>query len=1032
MLQQGCKSSGHKKSIMKNEWKIRSFISPLWLLVLVSTTLAEKVSLREGFRNPPMDCRPHTFWFWPFTAVSEDEITWELQQMRDHGLGGVLIWSAFKVYEKGSFPYLSREYIALLKHTMKTAQSLGLEVSMTPGPGFSMGGPWVPPEERSQSLIASYFDLYGPQLYSANLPAFVKAADHRGEIRVADIPDSDKLIAVLAARIVDGILDLNSVVNLADNVRTSTLSWQVPEGQWRIMAFRLKRTGYRVTPLENEPGTDFWGIDYFNKNAVAHYCDYLLGEQFGQALGEYYGNTLESFFIDSFELPNLPNGIYWSDSLLAEFKKVKSYDLIPFLPALWFETGELTPKIRYDVNEFLHQIGMETFFKTFLAWCANHGVNGAIEPYGFTTDVLQGSGTAHVPIMEITPGEKDAVPWFDTRVGPRRYVASGAHLYGKKVLATEAYTYIHWELFRSTLEELKIASDGFLTADASKFYHLGYSYSPEREVTPSRIVPWEAVISHHNIWWQYYPLLADYVARCCWMLRQGQFVADVALYSPLANQWTLNVFNARKWTRDFDWGDLGKLLIANGYNFDLINDDILQHKANSDDGKINVAGLSYPILILPDIQAMPLASLEWIRNFAWQGGVVIALERVPNSSVGLRDFQRQDQRVQALTKELFKTPQRTDDTAMQAYGRGWTYYIKSVLHRQDVLDRHSSTLDPFVNTLRRHVVPDVGIDFALYGMRENNGLTFVHHTLHDSDLYFVTNVQDRSSEVPLTFRVRDKVPWHWNPYNGEMTRLFCYEQTSNGIRLPLKLSPYESMFILFIPEVEAIHVVQTDLAKVTSMTSSRIDGWAEQGGEHRVLVNECGRNHDYRVDVINLPAPLQISGTWRMVLEDAHFTRLDTLLQTLFSWTHLSRTRHFSGTGYYKIDFDLPAEYVAKDLVLLLDLGRVGDIAEVKLNQKSVGITWMRGQKLDITGMAKNGKNSLAISVTNTLINRVAGMKEPPPVPDHLTERYGSGTTWYTANVRGPLGFQALPASGLLGPVDIYPLKKVSVKLAQY
>ena len=54
------------------------------------------------------------------------------------------------------------------------------------------------------------------------------------------------------------------------------------------------------------------------------------------------------------------------------------------------------------------------------------------------------------------------------------------------MVSVEAYTYLHWEPGRSTLEELKIASDMFLRAGANKFYNSGFTGTPEREFVPSR------------------------------------------------------------------------------------------------------------------------------------------------------------------------------------------------------------------------------------------------------------------------------------------------------------------------------------------------------------------------------------------------------------------------------------------------------------------------------------------------------------------------------------------------------------------
>ncbi|MCK5104147.1 MAG: hypothetical protein KAR17_15080, partial [Cyclobacteriaceae bacterium] len=440
-------------------------------------------------------------------------------------------------------------------------------------------------------------------------------------------------------------------------------------------------------------------------------------------LGDEFGKTIEAVHCDSWELANLPQGIYWSDSLMIKFRKMKEYDLAKYLPAIWWDMGEISPKIRYDVNEFLHEIGLETHFQTFLDWCTTHGVKGSMEPIGYPMDILKGAGMAHLPMSEVTPGEKDGVPWFDTRIGIKKYVTSGAHIYNRNVVGVEAYTYIHWERYRTTLEELKIASDGFLRTGANKFYNHGYSYSPEREPTPSRSIPFAARISHPNIWWKYYPLLADYLGRCSYLLRQGNFAPDIAIYSPLANQWTLNVLNGRKWTREFYWGDLGKLLIGNGYDFDLLNDEALQKMAVIEDGKIKIRDLEYKILIMPVIKALPLATLQFIQKYVQAGGVVIALESLPWNSVGLDNYIRHDEMVKSIRRDLF--PERAG-VSPKKYGQGATYFMKLVINRQEVLDWQSSDLDPFVNTLRKHCPPDFSIDFMKEGLRENNGISFLH------------------------------------------------------------------------------------------------------------------------------------------------------------------------------------------------------------------------------------------------------------------------------------------------------------------
>ncbi len=983
-------------------------------------------AIRQDFLNPPTDCWPHTYWFWPGNAVTKEEITWELEQMHEKGIGGVLLNSAFgPIYEKGNLAYLSDEHLQMLRHAVLEAKRLGMEVILNFAHGWVFGGHWVAPEDRSQSLVPAFIDLQGPRTFSAELPKFKKAGDHRGEIRIGDIPDGDKLVAVVAGQVSEDKIIESTLIDLTPSVKDGLLRWQVPAGFWRLMCFWLKFTGQKN--VDPSGGQDGWCVDHFSRTAMQRYCEYL-GGKFYNAFGEEFGKTVEALHCDSFELASLPNGFYWSDGMMAEFRQAKGYDLAKYLPAVWWDMGEVSVKIRYEVNEFLHNFALKVFFQSFLDWCHSHHVKASMEPYGFTNDILQGAGLVDLPFMEVTPGEKDAVPWFDNRIGPRKYVASGSHLYGRNTIGVEAYTYTHWEIYRATLEELKIASDGFLCAGANKFYNHLYGYTPERDAAVSRALPWEAMINHTNIWWPYYPLLSKYLARCCYLLRQGDFVSDVAVYSPLANQWTLNVMNSRKWTREFDWGELGKLLHANGYSFDLINDDVLQHRAQVSSGKIKVGVSEYSILILPNIKALPLATLSFIREYVRAGGVVIAVERVPDSSVGFVDYQQQDAKVKAIVEEMFQPPKGANGTGPKDYGKGRTYYIKKVMHRQDVLDWRSSVMDPFVNTLRQHVVPDFTIDFVSSGLRENAGLSFIHRRMGEKDIYFVSNIQDQASDIPLTFRVTGKIPWHWNPYNGQVRRVFHYREAVQGIEVPMHLMPYESMFLLFEPGTDAGHVEKSNLLRIDAKDENAFAGWADKNGSYYAIFQNGQLKQKATFQVSEVPAEFAIAGKWKLTLTGQGFPRYEKELTRLESWTEDSASGHFSGTGTYETEFFLPSQYIADDIELELDLGQVGNIAKVELNSKELGTCWMRGQRLNITGVAHAGRNELGVSVTNTLINRLAEVKDPPPVPEELVAHYGSGNTAYSAGFRGPMGFKPLPLSGLMGPVKIIPAKKVHIE----
>jgi hypothetical protein len=114
-------------------------------------------------------------------------------------------------------------------------------------------------------------------------------------------------------------------------------------------------------------------------------------------------------------------------------------------------------------------------------------------------------------------------------------------------------------------------------------------------------------------------------------------------------------------------------------------------------------------------------------------------------------------------------------------------------------------------------------------------------------------------------------------------------------------------------------------------------------------------------------------------------------LRQLTSWTENSDPgiQFFSGTATYSSTFSVPAAQLQAGRPIFLNLGAVRDIAEVKVNGTSVGITWAPPYRVDVTSVLRPGANKLEISVTNEWTNRLIGdrslplekriLSQPPP-----------------------------------------------------
>jgi hypothetical protein len=429
-------------------------------------------------------------------------------------------------------------------------------------------------------------------------------------------------------------------------------------------------------------------------------------------------------------------------------------------------------------------------------------------------------------------------------------------------------------------------------------------------------------------------------------------------------------------------------------------------------------------VILPKIQALPLATLEFLSSFVRLGGELIALHELPSRSVGLRGAEANDRRVGEIVQEMFTA------------GRAW--YLPEYQVGESVFGPGPEPykLTPPLNAaqlrlldiLRQRVAPD----FVLEGNVQSDGLTFIHRKTGELDVYFVTNLQPKPSRTTVRFRVSGKRPERWDPMTGSITPILHYRPTDAGVEVPLDLPQWGSTFIVFRPGADAIRVSRTNLREVRNVTQAAVTGIAAADGEMSVEVAYNGRLRTAKCRVSGLPDALTLTGTWKMVLEGKHFPRLERTVVRLFNWTEDTATRHFSGTASYELDFEIPPGYVREDLELALDLGTVGAVAEVSLNGQDLGVCWMQPYRIDITAAARHGQNRLQVLVTNTLANYVTGLKSVPEVPAALVSHYGAQSDVYPEGARiarMEMARSNLPASGLMGPVRIVPAQRVTLKL---
>jgi alpha-L-rhamnosidase len=261
-------------------------------------------------------------------------------------------------------------------------------------------------------------------------------------------------------------------------------------------------------------------------------------------------------------------------------------------------------------------------------------------------------------------------------------------------------------------------------------------------------------------------------------------------------------------------------------------------------------------------------------------------------------------------------------------------------------------------------------DFEYTKSQADTTLMFVHRQTPQADIYYFTNRKDRAETTTLRFNVSGKIPELWDAATG-VSQGVGFDIRGGKTVIPLTLRPYQSGYVVFRKAAGGVDGAAAGTIK-SSILQSLSTNWT--------LSFQRGRGAP---GAINLP-----------VLTD---------------WSKNSdpRIKYFSGVGTYTKEISVPAAVLETGKAVFVNLGEVNDLAEVFVNGKSAGTAWKAPYRVDISAVAKAGKNKLEIRVANLWVNRLIGDAQPGAKPITFT-------TLKTYTKDAPLR-----PSGLIGPVTL-------------
>lgn len=1000
-------------------------------------------NLEKGFSSPPLYSKPRVFWWWLNSMVTKKSITRDLEELKDKGFGGALIFDAgssnYEVAKKTAHgpAFGSNEWKELFVFALKEADRLGLEMSLNIVSGWNPGGPTVTPKDALKKVVWSEklvdgkmkFDDFleqpkGDYYQDVSIQAF-KIDDEKNkpyllnwEIKTLnqrfkgfDEYPLYKLREETESLISDYDVKYDSIIDLTKLVDSNgKLTWNVPDGKWKIIRLGAALTGVKVSTASD--GYDGLSFDHLSSKSFNNFWNDAV-EPIINSAQKHIGKSFKYIMTDSWEM-GIAN---WTQDFIQQFIERRGYNPTKYLTVLTgqiVENREVSNRFLYDYRKTVSDCIADEMYSEFANRAHKrdllvHPESGG--PHAAPIDGLKCLGRNDFPMGEFWARSNTHRITEDQRLFLKQS-SSAAHIYGKRFVAGEGPTSIgpHWE--RSP-KDLKSVFDKNFCEGINRFFWHCFTSSPKEFGLPGNEYFAGTHLNPNVTWWEQSRSFINYLARSSFMLSQGLFVADALFYYGD----DIPVFGKRKKINS----ELGF-----GYDYDECNAEVILNRLSTVNGKLVLPdGMSYHILRLPDREAITLEVLKKIEKLVERGAIVVGQK--PTKATGLKNYPTSDLEVKRIADKLWgKCDGKT--ITENVYGKGRVFWGKPL---KEILSE-------------KNIQPD----FDFVSSQDSSHLDYIHRKVDNTDIYFVVNklarkgiydtkyryiatLPDRYEWVECKFRVSGRIPEIWNPMTGKIEETSLYRE-ENGITIvSLQLEPEGSRFVVFRKGKDNSHISNLtfngqSLFPISEMNpnslslfrpykqKSKIIAEVFQPGEYE-FVSSRGIKNKLKVD--SIAKEITIDSPWKVHFPSGWGAPPRIIFEKLISWTESENDgiKYFSGTAEYANEFVLSVDQI-KEGKIYIDLGNVQELAEVSLNDKPIAISWVPPFIIDITDYSVFGINQIKVKVTNLWPNRIIGDQYLPKEKRYTKTNVEKFTKDYPLRI-----------SGLLGPVKIIFSKLVPI-----
>jgi len=932
--------------------------------VMASQTPAPaQSSLENDWNNPPVESRLRAYWWWLNGNVTAASITHDLEEMKAKGFGGAVIVDANGANQGGNArvphgpTFFTPAWRELYKHALREASRLGLEISLNIQSGWNLGGPLevVKPEDAAKKYVWAETNIVGGARIELALP----------RPKARDFFYRDSFVVAYP-------------VKNARKASNPLLNWKLKALQASLEPFSAPDTSPLFAEIAATPGEEDARTDAVVDLTAKLGADGVLrwdappGSwqvlRFGYTIGDHANVSTSSdgwagYAIDVYDAGAFER--YWNavvEPLIADAGPLAGRTLKYLHTDSWeIELANWTPGLR---EEFQKRRGYD--MTPWLPTLAGRIINSRDESDRFLANYRKTLGDLaidHHYHLFRDYAHKHGLLIHPESGGPHSVPIDAQRCLGWDDVPMSEFWAWSWE------HRIGDENRFFVKQPASAAHTYGHPLIFAEGFTD--IGPhWQ-----ESIWSNLKPAFDKAVCEGLNVLVWHAFVCSPEETGVPGQQYFAGTHLNPKvtwWGKSqafFSYIDRCQALLQQGLPFA----DVLYYYG---DHVPNFAQLksSDPAGILPGYDYDVITEEALLTRTSVQNGQIILPDGMSYRLLALPNRSSLSLPVLLKLKELAAAG-ATMIGPKPAEASGLQDYPKSDQMLRSVADDLYGGRGIMTNKTAREVLLAKGLrpDFAWSvdgATATNHEIDFIHRTANGAEIYFVMNRASNAVTLNATFRIRGLAPELWDAVSGEHHFAAAYAEKDGRTTLPLHFDSCGSIFVVF-REAASKH------------PSTGTANWPA------------------------LKVAGELSGPWTVHFDPRWGGPESVSFDKLEGWTERPEPgiKYYSGTANYRKSFTLPATAGRK---IMLDLGQVRELAEVKVNGRTCGIVWTPPFRVDITSVAKEGENSLEVEVVNFWPNRIIG-DQLLPASRRLTQ----------TNIRQLKKTTPLMASGLFGPVRV-------------